>query len=58
MKSGIPLFLGSYPITPASEILQNLSNFKEFGVKTFQAEDEIAGISAAIGAAFAGNLVV
>jgi len=58
VKSGIPLFLGSYPITPASEILQNLSNFKEFGVKTFQAEDEIAGISAAIGAAFAGNLAL
>ena len=58
VKSGIPLFLGSYPITPASEILQYLSNYKEFGVKTFQAEDEIAGVSAAIGAAFAGNLAL
>lgn len=57
-KAGIPLFLGSYPITPASEILQELSNFKNFGVKTFQAEDEIAGIASAIGASFAGNLAV
>ena len=44
VQSGLPLFLGSYPITPASEILQYLSNFKNFGVKTFQAEDEIAGM--------------
>ncbi len=58
VKSGLPLFLGSYPITPASEILQYLSNYKNFGVKTFQAEDEIAGVTSAIGAAFAGNLAV
>ncbi len=58
VKSGLPLFLGSYPITPASEILQYLSNYKNFGVKTFQAEDEIAGITSAIGAAFAGNLAL
>ncbi|MCX8105413.1 MAG: 2-oxoacid:acceptor oxidoreductase subunit alpha [Ignavibacterium album] len=56
VKSGLPLFLGSYPITPASEIIQYLSTYKNFGVKTFQAEDEIAGITTAIGAAFAGNL--
>ncbi|MBC8344000.1 MAG: 2-oxoacid:acceptor oxidoreductase subunit alpha, partial [Bacteroidetes bacterium] len=55
-KSKLPLFLGSYPITPASEILQELSNHHHFGVKTFQAEDEIAGICSAIGASFAGNL--
>ncbi len=58
VKSGLPLFLGSYPITPASEILQYLSNYKNFGVKTLQAEDEIAGISSAIGAAYAGNLAI
>ncbi|MCS7053965.1 MAG: 2-oxoacid:acceptor oxidoreductase subunit alpha [Ignavibacterium sp.] len=58
IKSGLPLFLGSYPITPASEILQYLSEYKNFGVKTFQAEDEIAGITTAIGAAFAGNLAI
>lgn len=58
LKSGLPLFLGSYPITPATEILQTLSNYKAWGVKTFQAEDEIAGICSAIGAAFAGNLAV
>lgn len=58
VKSGIPLFLGSYPITPATEILQYLSNFKSFGVKTVQAEDEIAGVVSAIGAAFAGNLAI
>lgn len=56
LKSGLPLFLGSYPITPASEILQELSKYKNFGVVTFQAEDEIAGVSSAIGAAFAGAL--
>lgn len=56
--SGLPLYLGSYPITPATEILQYLSNFKNFGVKTFQAEDEIAGVTSAIGAAFAGNLAI
>lgn len=58
VKSGLQLFLGSYPITPASEILQNLSMYKNFGVKTFQAEDEIAGITSAIGASFAGSLAV
>jgi 2-oxoglutarate ferredoxin oxidoreductase subunit alpha len=57
-KGGLPLFLGSYPITPASEILHELSNFKGFGVKTFQAEDEIAAICACIGASFAGNLAL
>ncbi len=54
--SGLPLFYGSYPITPASDILHELSRHKNFGVKTFQAEDEIAAIGAAIGAAFVGNL--
>jgi 2-oxoglutarate ferredoxin oxidoreductase subunit alpha len=58
VKSGLPLFVGSYPITPASEILQYLSNYKNFGVKTFQAEDEISGITSAIGAAFTGHLAV
>ncbi|MFI5237435.1 MAG: 2-oxoacid:acceptor oxidoreductase subunit alpha, partial [Ignavibacteriales bacterium] len=58
VKSGLPLFLGSYPITPASEILQFLSTYKNFGVKTVQAEDEIAGITSAIGAAFAGSLAL
>jgi len=57
-KSGLPLFLGSYPITPASEILHELSGRQEFGVKTFQAEDEIAGICSAIGASFAGSLAI
>ena len=56
--SGLPLFLGSYPITPASDILHELSRRKEFGIRTFQAEDEIAGIGAAIGAAFGGALGV
>ncbi|MHB1583587.1 MAG: 2-oxoacid:acceptor oxidoreductase subunit alpha [Acidimicrobiales bacterium] len=54
----LPLFLGSYPITPASDILHELSRRKEFGVRTFQAEDEIAGIGAALGAAFGGALGV
>jgi 2-oxoglutarate ferredoxin oxidoreductase subunit alpha len=54
--SGLPLFYGSYPITPASDILHELAKFKSFGVKTFQAEDEIAAIGAAIGAAFGGSL--
>lgn len=58
VKSNLPLFLGSYPITPASEILQYLSSYKNFGVKTFQAEDEIAGIASAIGASFAGSLAI
>ena len=57
-KSGLPLFYGSYPITPASDILHELSRHKNFGVRTFQAEDEIAGVGSAIGAAFAGNLAV
>jgi len=55
-KSGLPLFLGSYPITPASDILHELSKYKNFGVKTFQAEDEIAAITSAIGAAYGGSL--
>jgi 2-oxoglutarate ferredoxin oxidoreductase subunit alpha len=54
--SGRPLFYGSYPITPASDILHELSKHKSFGVKTFQAEDEIAAVCAAIGASFAGHL--
>src|SRR5205085_9083410 len=54
----LPLFLGSYPITPASDILHELSKHKSFGVRTMQAEDEIAGISAAIGAAFGGQLAL
>lgn len=56
LRSGLKLFLGSYPITPASEILQELSKYKNFGVVTFQAEDEISGIASAIGASFTGNL--
>ncbi len=56
--SGLPLFLGSYPITPASDILHELSKHKRFGVRTFQAEDEIAGVGAALGAAFGGSLAV
>jgi 2-oxoglutarate ferredoxin oxidoreductase subunit alpha len=55
-KAGIPLFLGSYPITPASDILHELSQYKDFGVITFQAEDEIAAITSAIGAAYSGAL--
>lgn len=57
-RSGLPLFLGSYPITPASDILHFLSRYKNFGVKTFQAEDEIAGITSAIGASFGGSLAI
>jgi 2-oxoglutarate ferredoxin oxidoreductase subunit alpha len=57
-QSGLPLFLGSYPITPASDILHELSKHKNFGVRTFQAEDEIAAIGAALGAAFGGSLAV
>ena len=57
-RSGLPLFLGSYPITPASDILHELSRHKRFGVTTFQAEDEIAGVGAALGAAFGGALGV
>jgi 2-oxoglutarate/2-oxoacid ferredoxin oxidoreductase subunit alpha len=56
--SKLPIFLGSYPITPASDILHELSKYKNFGVRTVQAEDEIAGIATAIGAAFAGQLGV
>lgn len=55
-KSGLPLFLGTYPITPASDILHDLSKYKSFGVRTFQAEDEIAGITAAIGASYGGSI--
>lgn len=57
-KSELPLFLGTYPITPASDILHELSKHKNFGIRTFQAEDEIAGISAAIGASYGGHLGV
>jgi 2-oxoglutarate ferredoxin oxidoreductase subunit alpha len=56
--SGLPLFYGTYPITPASDILHELARHKHFGVRTFQAEDEIAGVGTAIGAAFAGSLAV
>ncbi len=58
VKSGLPLFLGSYPITPASDILHELSKHKNFGIRTFQAEDEIAAITSAIGAAYGGSLAV
>ncbi|GAA1135756.1 2-oxoacid:acceptor oxidoreductase subunit alpha [Nocardioides aquiterrae] len=58
VQSGLPVFLGSYPITPASDILHELSKHKAFGVTTFQAEDEIAGIGSAIGASFGGALGV
>lgn len=57
-KSGRPLFLGSYPITPATDILQELAKRKDLGVKALQMEDEIAGVCSAIGASFAGNLAV
>ena len=57
-RSGLPLFLGSYPITPASDILHELAKHKRFGVRTFQAEDEISGVGAALGAAFGGALGV
>ncbi|MEX1202176.1 MAG: 2-oxoacid:acceptor oxidoreductase subunit alpha [Ferruginibacter sp.] len=55
-KSKLPLFLGSYPITPASDILHELSRYKSFGIKTFQAEDEIAAITSAIGASYGGHI--
>ncbi len=58
VKSGLPLFYGTYPITPATDILHDLSKYKNFDIKTYQAEDEIAGICAAIGAAFGGHLAV
>jgi 2-oxoglutarate/2-oxoacid ferredoxin oxidoreductase subunit alpha len=57
-QAGLPVYLGSYPITPASDILHELSKHKRFGVRTFQAEDEIAGIGAALGASFGGHLGV
>jgi len=57
-KSGLELFLGSYPITPATDILHELAKHKHFGVKAFQAEDEIAGVTSAIGASFAGDLAI
>ena len=57
-KSGLPLFLGAYPITPASGILEELARYKRFGVRTFQAEDEIAAVGAALGASFGGALGV
>jgi 2-oxoglutarate/2-oxoacid ferredoxin oxidoreductase subunit alpha len=57
-KANLPLFLGSYPITPASDILHELSMYKEFGVVTFQAEDEIAAVTSAIGAAYGGSLAM
>src|SRR3974377_2177528 len=57
-KAGLQLFLGSYPITPASDILHELSQYKNFGVLTFQAEDEIAAITSAIGASYAGKLAI
>jgi len=57
-RSGLPLFLGSYPITPASDILHELSRLKRFGVRTMQAEDEISGVGAALGASFGGGLGV
>jgi 2-oxoglutarate/2-oxoacid ferredoxin oxidoreductase subunit alpha len=57
-RSGLPLFLGSYPITPASDILHELAKHKRFGVRTFQAEDEIGGVGAALGASFGGALGV
>ena len=55
-KSGLPIFLGTYPITPASDILHELSKYKTFGIRTFQAEDEIAAITSAIGASYGGSL--
>jgi len=57
-KAGLPLFYGSYPITPASDVLHGLAKYKHFGVRTFQAEDEIAAICSAIGASYGGNLAV
>ena len=57
-KADLPIFLGTYPITPASDILHELSRYKNFGIRTFQAEDEIAGISSAIGASYGGHMGV
>ena len=58
VQSGLPLFLGAYPITPASGILEELSRYKNFGIRTFQAEDEIAAVGASLGASFGGSLGV
>jgi 2-oxoglutarate ferredoxin oxidoreductase subunit alpha len=58
VKSTLPLFYGTYPITPASDVLHELSKYKNFNIKTFQAEDEIAGICSAIGSAFGGHLAI
>jgi 2-oxoglutarate ferredoxin oxidoreductase subunit alpha len=58
VRSGLPLFLGAYPITPASALLEDLARHKQFGVRTFQAEDEIAAAGAALGASFGGSLAV
>ena len=58
VKSKLPLFLGAYPITPASGILEELAGYKHFGIRTFQAEDEIAAVGAALGASFGGALGV
>jgi 2-oxoglutarate ferredoxin oxidoreductase subunit alpha len=58
VKSGLPMFLGAYPITPASGILEELAGYKHFGIRTFQAEDEIAAVGAALGAAFGGSIGV
>ncbi|MFI0370423.1 2-oxoacid:acceptor oxidoreductase subunit alpha [Actinomadura sp. 1N219] len=58
VQSGLPIFLGSYPITPASDILHEMSKHKKFGVRTFQAEDEIAAVGSALGASFGGSLGV
>ncbi|PSL35946.1 2-oxoacid:acceptor oxidoreductase subunit alpha [Chitinophaga ginsengisoli] len=55
-KANLPIFLGTYPITPASDILHELSRYKNFGIRTFQAEDEIAGITSAIGASYGGHM--
>ena len=57
-SSKLPLFFGGYPITPASDILHQLAHYRNYGVKTFQAEDEISGVGSAVGAAFSGNLAV
>ena len=57
-KSDLELFFGGYPITPASDILKYLANYKNFGIKTFQAEDEISAMTSILGSAFTGNLAV
>lgn len=58
VKSGLEIFFGSYPITPASDLLHEMARYKEYGIKTFQAEDEIAAMGATVGAAFAGSLAI